>query len=125
MELRRVALYITRTRVGVGLVILLAPRLTVGALYGTRPDDAGSQAAARMLGAREVALGAGGAIAVGERQQSAGWVSMIAIADGLDAVINLTSPRLGWRGRVIGAVAAASAAGHLALAKRLAVDHDH
>jgi hypothetical protein len=124
MELRRLALYLTRTRVGLGLLLLVAPRVAVRRTYGVRRDEATSAALTRMLGAREVALGAGGAIAVGERRGSAGWVSMIALADGLDAVANLTGRRLGWRGRVVGVVAAGSAVGHLVLAKRLAADLD-
>ena len=68
----------------------------------------------------EAALGAGAAIAVGERRGGANWVSMIAVADGLDAVVNLTARRLGWRGRVLGVLAAASSGAHLMLAKQLA-----
>ena len=77
-----------------------------------------------MMGAREAVLGAGAAIAVGERRQSASWVSMIAVADGVDAVVNLASRRLGWRGRVLGVLAAASSVAHLVLAKQLAAEVD-
>ncbi len=52
---------------------------------------------------------------------SANWISMIALADGIDAVVNLTSRRLDWRGRVLGVAAAASSVAHLVLAKQLAV----
>jgi hypothetical protein len=125
MDLRRLALYITRTRVGIGLVMLASPRLGFGPLYGadeaTRP---GAAAIGRMLGAREAVLGAGGAIAVGERHGSANWVSMLAVADGLDAVINLTTRGLGWRARALGVVAAGSAVAHLVLAKRVAAEVD-
>jgi len=125
MDLRRLTLYITRTRVGLGLVMLASPRLGFGPLYGaddvTRP---GAAAVGRMMGAREVVLGAGAAIAVGERRGSANWVSMIAVADGLDAVVNLTTRRLPWRARVLGVLAAGSSVAHLVLAKRLAAEVD-
>lgn len=124
MELRRAALYISRTRVGMGIVMMASPKVAFGPIYGEGVADPGAQAIGRMMGAREAALGAGAAIATGERRGSANWVSMVAFADGVDAVINLTSRRLGWRGRVLGVVAAASAVAHLALAKQLAVDVD-
>ena len=76
----------------------------------------------RMMGAREAALGAGAAIAVAEREGGANWLSMIAVADGLDAVINLTAARLGWRGKFLGVLAAASSAAHLVLAKKIATE---
>jgi hypothetical protein len=77
-----------------------------------------------MMGAREAVLGAGGAIAAGERRGSANWISMIALADGVDAVVNLASRSLGWRGRVLGVAAAVSSVGHLVLAKQLAAEVD-
>jgi hypothetical protein len=124
MDLRRTALYLSRTRVGFGLAMLASPRLAFGAVYGPGVDDTAGRVVTRMMGAREVALGAGGAISVGERRGSADWVSMLALADGLDAVVNLTSRGLGWRGKVLGVVAAASSVTHLALAKRLASEVD-
>ena len=124
MDLRRVALYVSRTRVGLGLVMLVAPRLAFGPLYGPGASTPAGAALGRMMGAREAALGAGAAIAAGERHGSANWMSMVALADGVDAVVNLTSRRLGWRGRVVGVVAAASSAAHLVFAKRLASELD-
>lgn len=125
MDLRRFSLYLTRTRVGMGLLMMASPRLAFGPIYGSdEMADPGTRAVARMMGAREAVLGAGGAIAVGEKTGSANWVSMIAVADGLDAVVNLTTRRLGWRGRVLGVLAGASAVSHLMLAKRLADEVD-
>ncbi len=124
MDLRRFSLYLTRTRVGMGLLMMASPRLAFGRFYGDEMSEPGPAAVVRMMGAREAVLGAGGAISVGERTGSANWVSMIAVADGLDAVVNLTTRGLGWRGRVVGAVAAASAVAHLVLAKRLADEVD-
>ena len=124
MDLRRAALYIARTRVGWGIVMMVTPRLAFGPVYGAGAASPGAKAIGRMMGAREAALGAGAAIATGERRGSANWVSMIAFVDGVDAVVNLASPKLGWRGRALGVLAAASAVSHLALAKRLAAEVD-
>lgn len=124
MDLRRLTLYITRSRVGLGLVMMASPRVAFGPIYGADAGVGSAATIARMMGAREAVLGAGAAIAVGERRQSAGWVSMIAVADGVDAVVNLTTRRVGWRARVLGTLAAASSVAHLVLAKRLAAEVD-
>ncbi len=119
MDLRKFALYASRTRVGMGLVMMASPRVAFGPIYGRKVSEPAAAAISRMMGAREVALGAGAAIAVGERRGGANWVSMLAVADGLDAVVNLTSRHLGWRGRLLGMLAAASSGAHLMLAKQL------
>ncbi len=119
MELRQVAIYASRVRVGLGLTMMAAPKLAFGPIYGRGAGEPAAAAIGRMMGAREAALGAGAAIAVAERRGGANWLSMIAVADGLDAVVNLTSRRLGWRGTALGVLAAASAGAHLVLAKQL------
>jgi len=124
MDLRRTALYVSRTRVGLGLVMMASPRLAFGPIYGAGAGEPAAQALGRMMGAREAVLGAGGAIAAGARHGSADWLSMIAVADGIDALVNLGSRSLGWRGRVLGVVAAASSVTHLVLAKQLAANVD-
>jgi hypothetical protein len=124
MDLRQSALYISRSRVGLGLVMMASPRLAFGPIYGPGAGEPAAKALARMMGAREAVLGAGGAIAVGEQRGSANWISMIALADGIDALVNLSSRRLGWRGRVLGLGAAASSVAHLILAKQLAAEVD-
>jgi hypothetical protein len=124
MDLRRSALYVSRSRVGLGLVMMAAPRLAFGPIYGPGAGEPAARALGRMMGAREAVLGAGGAIAVGERRGGADWLSMIAVADGIDALVNFGSRSLGWRGRALGVVAAASSVAHLVLAKQLAADVD-
>ena len=120
MELRKFALYVSRVRVGMGLMMMASPKLAFGPIYGSEVGDPAAAALARMMGARDAVLGAGAAIAVAERNGGANWISMLAVADGMDAVVNLTSPKLGWRGKVLGVVAAVSSVAHLILAKRLA-----
>lgn len=124
MDLRRSALYLSRTRVGLGLVMMASPKLAFGPIYGAGAGEPTARALGRMMGAREAVLGAGGAIAVGERRGSANWVSMIAVADGIDALVNLGSRSFGWRGKVLGVVALASSVSHLAMAKQLAAAVD-
>ena len=120
MELRKIALYVSRVRVGFGLTMLASPKLAFGPIYGREVGEPGAAAIGRMMGAREALLGAGAAIAVAEGPEGANWVSMIAVVDGLDAVVNLASPRLGWRRKVMGLAALASSVAHLMLAKKLA-----
>ncbi|MGZ4678007.1 MAG: hypothetical protein ACXVJ7_10000 [Acidimicrobiia bacterium] len=124
MELRKIAIYVARTRVGMGIVMMVSPRLAFGPVYGPGASEPAGAALGRMMGAREAVLGAGAAIAAGERVGSANWMSMVALADGIDAVVNLTSRRLGWRGRALGVVAAVSSVGHLVFAKKLAAEVD-
>ncbi|MEP6626276.1 MAG: hypothetical protein ABJC79_17645 [Acidimicrobiia bacterium] len=122
MDLRQFALYVARTRVGMGLVMMASPKVAFGPIYGREVGAPAAAALARMMGAREAALGAGAAIAIGERRGGENWVSMLAVADGFDALVNLGSRRLGWRGRVLGVIAVASSVSHLVLAQRLAAD---
>jgi hypothetical protein len=100
--------------------MMATPRLALGPIYGSATGDPAAAALGRMVGARDAVLGAGAAIAVAERRGGANWVSMLALTDGIDAVVNLASPRLGWRGRALGIVAAVSSVAHLELARRLA-----
>ncbi len=120
MDLRKFALYIARLRVGMGLVMMASPKVAFGPIYGAGASEPAGAALARMMGAREAVLGAGAAIAIGERQGGENWISMVAVADGVDALVNLGSRRLGWRGKTLGVIAAASSVAHLVLAKRLA-----
>ena len=120
MELRRFALYVSRVRVGMGLAMMASPKLAFGPVYGREAGEPVAAAFGRMIGAREAVLGAGAAIAVAERQGGENWISMLAVVEGMDAIVNFASPRLGWRGKALGVVAAASSVAHLVLAKRLA-----
>jgi hypothetical protein len=119
MDTRRIAVYVGRARVGIGLVMLAAPRTATRPWLGPL-DGAAGAAVTRFLGAREAVLGAGTAIAAGERNGGGSWLSMAAVADGFDAVICLASPGLPRRARVLGALAAGSAVAHLAFARRVA-----
>lgn len=120
MDTRRLALYLSRTRVGLGIAMMLAPRATMWPWLGATTGGAVPGVLIRTLGARDFVLGAGAAIAVGEQRGAANWISMSALVDGADAVASLVTPGLPARARIVGALAASSAVVHLALARELA-----
>jgi hypothetical protein len=122
MDLRRTAIYVGRARVGIGLAIMAAPRATLRPWIGGSLAAPGGTVTARFLGAREAVLGAGAAIAAGERNGGGSWLSMAAVADGFDAAFCLVTPGLPRSARVLGVLAAGSAAAHLMLARRVAAD---
>jgi hypothetical protein len=116
----RVAVYLARARVGIGLALLIAPGAATRLWAGGGHDGRGARLFARTTGVREIALGAGGSIAIGQGQGGGDWVSMLAVSDAGDALISLLTPGLPVRARLIGAFAAASAVVHLKLARDLA-----
>ena len=118
LDRRQIAVLIARGRVILGLSALLAPGLTVRALVGDSTTT--TRTLARMLGARDVVLGVGAITTLKERTQDAEWVSMGAVADGVDALAGLFTTGLPVRARLMGVVAAASAAISLDAARRFA-----
>jgi hypothetical protein len=74
----------------------------------------------RLTGARDAVLGAGGSISLGEKRGGANWLSMGALADGVDALVLLVTPGLARRARLLGLAAAGSAVAHLYLARDIA-----
>ena len=118
LDRRQLAVLIARGRVILGLSALVAPGPAVRALMGDSTTT--TRTLARMLGARDVALGVGAITTLKERTQDAEWVSMGAVADGVDALAGLFTPALPVRARLMGVVAAASAAISLDAARRFA-----
>ena len=119
MDTKRMALYLGRTRAGLGVAMMIAPRLTLRPWMGSGIDGPVPVAAARMMGGRDFVLGAGAAIAIGEGHGGASWVSMGAVADGVDALVALASPGLPWRARILAVLAGGSAVAHFLLAREL------
>jgi hypothetical protein len=107
LDRRQLAVLIARGRVVLGLTALLAPGLAVRALMGESTPT--TRTLARMLGARDLALGIGAVTTLKERTQDAEWVSMGAVADGADALAGLFTPGLPVRARLMGVVAAGAA----------------
>ena len=73
-----------------------------------------------MLGVRDLVLGIGAITSVKEHTHDAEWVSMGAVADGVDALVGLFTPGLPARARLMGVVAAGSAAVGMLVARELA-----
>lgn len=120
MDNRRIATYLARSRVGMGLVLLLAPRLALRVTLGPVADVPVTGPLGRIAGIRDVVLGAGGSISLGEQRGGANWLSMGAVADGVDALVLLATPGLAKRARLVGLGAAVSAVAQLYLAKDIA-----
>lgn len=120
MDNRQRAIYLSRVRVGIGLTLLAAPRTAARAIVGRGAESSAAAAATRMMGGRDAVLGAGAAIALAERDTGHNWLSMTALADGIDAAVLLLTPRLPLRARLTGVLAAALAVAQLAVAKELA-----
>jgi hypothetical protein len=122
LDRRRIAIVVARGRVVIGLAALVAPGLTVKALMADA--DPATRTLARMLGVRDLALGLGAITSVRERTQDAEWVSMGALADGVDALAGLFTRGLPARARLMGVAAAGAAVVGLQLARDLAAERD-
>jgi hypothetical protein len=103
-DLRQRCIYLARVRFVLGLSLFVLPgflsRVWVGR-GGTTPA-------------------AGASIALGEREHGADWLSMLAVVDAGDAVNGVISRHLPKRLKLISLVAAASATGHMLLARQIA-----
>ncbi len=86
MDHRRLAVYLGRIRVGLGLLLLAAPRAVLRPALGRGLESPASGVVARMAGARDAVVGAGIAIAAAERRGGASWMSMGAVTDAFDAL---------------------------------------
>ena len=124
MDNRQRAIYLCRTRVGIGIVMMLAPRTGSRLGFGSGNDSQGAAVLGRAFGAREAALGTGAAIALSEREGGENWLSMSAVADAVDAAALLLTPRLPLRARLLGIIAAASAVAQFAVAKEISEEAD-
>jgi hypothetical protein len=103
MELnaRNVALMLARGRIVVGVVAVALPRLAV-AVAPAASRGPGSRALGRMLGARDLALGAGAITCLKEQTQDAEWVGMGAAVDLVDGTALLTTRGLPLHARLVG-----------------------
>jgi hypothetical protein len=120
MDNKQIGTYIARGRVGLGLAILIAPGPSLAVMVGAGATNPGARAVGRLAGIRDAVIGAGGSIAIGQRSGGGDWLSMMAVCDGVDALVMLVTPGLPKRTRLLGLAAAGSAAYHLVLARDLA-----
>jgi len=110
-------------RIAYGAALAVAPRRAAGAWLGAHADDPGAQVALRGLGVRDLALGAGGLIALRERgrRDAAVWMVAQAAADATDLVSTLLARRHLTGRAVRAAVAIAGAAAALDVAQAVAL----
>jgi hypothetical protein len=120
MDDRQIATYLARVRVGVGASLLLAPRLGLWTMMGPIAKAKVAGPLGRIAGIRDVVLGAGGSISLGEKQGGANWLSMGAVADAVDGLILVATPGLPRRSRPMGLAVLGLAAYQLYLSKSIA-----
>lgn len=121
---RDLAITLTRARAILGLGLLVVPGVLGRAWLGRGGGAPATRAGLRMTGARDVVLGVGALTAIKEGAHGPEWMSMAAVADGVDAAVCLVSPGIGWRARIVGLVAGASAVLGLRLARDLADERE-
>jgi hypothetical protein len=115
---RLIALWFARFRALFGVKLLLFPGLITKIAIGrTTPT---SNAAMRMVGVRDVALGLGAVAGVREGTQAPEWMGWGAVADGVDALALLVTPGLPKRARLTGLLVAGAAVAGMKLAWELA-----
>lgn len=80
------AMTVARCRIAIGLAAVVSPRLATRVMGRGRPSDGMGPLFARMLGARDVALGLGTVIALDRGAPVRGWVEGSALADAADCI---------------------------------------
>ena len=89
MQARDLALSNARGRMAIGAALVLAPRLAGPMWSGRDADSHAVRVLARGLGARDLALGLGTAVALDRGAPVRGWLEGAALADGVDLVSTL------------------------------------
>jgi hypothetical protein len=116
MDVVKLARGLAINRISFGAGLILAPRLYVRSWVGGGPaGEDSTQVLARALGARDVALGAGGLLALrsGDAERARRWFAAQGATDAVDLVATLAARRLPLPARIF---AAAMAAGSAAVA---------
>ena len=121
MDNATLAIWLGRCRIAIGVVIVVAPRFATKRMSANHKAEGVEPVFARMLGARDIALGLGTVLAVDKGTPVRGWLEGAALADTADCVsAALGHRRLSARavkGTV--ALAGASAVAGALLARRL------
>lgn len=114
------ALLLARARIAIGAAAVVAPGFATKVLSG-RPASGIEPLLARMLGARDLALGLGTVIALDRGAPVRGWLEASAVSDAADLVSSLLAKsrmsKRAFGGTVV--LAAASAVSGAWLAQRL------
>jgi hypothetical protein len=80
------AMSVARLRIAIGLAAVVSPRLATRVMSGRGTPDGVGPLFARMLGARDVALGLGTVIALDRGAPVRGWLEGSALSDAVDCV---------------------------------------
>ena len=120
LDHRRVALALARGRAVNGLVLLAVPGVVGRAVFGRAGREPATRALLRLVGIRDLVLGIGAITTLKEHTMDAEWVGMGAVADAVDGVVSLVTPRIGGRARLVSVVGGGAAAVGLLAARALA-----
>jgi hypothetical protein len=88
MDDAKLAIAMSRVRIGIGATALIFPGLLTRGLTGRKASGA-EPLFARMLGARDLALGLGAVIAIDRGAPVRGWIEGAAMSDSVDALAGL------------------------------------
>jgi hypothetical protein len=86
MEDATLAMSIARCRIAIGAAAILTPGLAARVMGGRRASEGIAPVFARMVGARDVALGLGTVIALDRGKPVRGWLEGSALSDTVDCV---------------------------------------
>jgi hypothetical protein len=86
MEDARLAMSVARCRIAIGAAAVLTPGLAARVMGDRRGSERIAPLFARMLGARDIALGLGTVIALDRGKPVRGWLEGSALADTVDCV---------------------------------------
>ena len=92
MDDAKAALALARVRIAIGVAAVVAPGLGSRALSGRKASGI-EPLMARMLGARDLALGLGAVIALDRGAPVRGWIEGAAVSDTVDAVASLLAKK--------------------------------
>jgi hypothetical protein len=126
MDVAKLALGQALSRVGIGAGLMIRPEVFGRVWVGEAATDEGRGVLARALGARDLALGAGGLLALrgGDRDWARRSFAAQAFADAVDLIAIATARRDPPSSRTVGTLmATGSAAVAGAYARRLSVEH--
>jgi hypothetical protein len=84
MQSATLAISLARCRIAIGAAAVLAPRQAARAMGGPQAAEGIAPAFARMIGARDVALGLGTVIALDRGKPVRGWLEGSALSDTVD-----------------------------------------
>ena len=115
------AVALARARIGIGLAAIIAPGIASRVMGGPGAARGVAPLLARMLGARDAALGLGIVIALDRGKPVRGWLEAAALSDSVDFAACVLArdemPDAAFAGAA--GLAVASAAAHVWLAPRL------